>query len=81
MVKNKNLIKEQKKLYQELQELYNEMSDFLSNVLNEQKRDLKELTYLRDFIYYQELEEEYLYFCRNAHEEENSDVPFPRLTL
>ena len=81
MSKNKKVIKERKKLYQQLQELYEEMSDFLSGVLDEQRRDSEELRYLKDFIYYQELEEEYLYFRHNAHEEENSDLPFPRLTL
>lgn len=81
MAKNKKIIKKQKRLYQELQELHEEMSDFLSNVLDEQRRDSEELRYLKDFIHYQELEEEYLYFRRNAHEEENSDLPFPYLTL
>lgn len=81
MAKKKKNIKKQKKLYQELQELHEEMSDFLSNVLDEQRRDSEELRYLKDFIHYQELEEEYLYFRRNAHEEENSDLPFPYLTL
>ena len=81
MSKNKKTIKEQKKLYQRLQNLYGEMSDFLSDVLDEQRRDSEELRYLKDFIHYQELEEEYLYFRRNAHEEENSDLPFLHLTL
>ena len=81
MSKNKKTIKEQKKLYQRLQNLYGEISDFLSDVLDEQRRDSEELRYLKDFIHYQELEEEYLYFRRNAHEEENSDLPFPHLTL
>ena len=81
MSKNKKTIKEQKKLYQRLQNLYGEMSDFLSDVLDEQRRDSEELRYLKDIIHYQELEEEYLYFRRNAHEEENSDLPFPHLTL
>ena len=80
MAKNKKVIKEQKK-YQNLQERYEEMSDFLSDVLDEQRRDSEELRYLKDFIHYQELEEEYLYFRRNAHEEEDSDLPFPHLTL
>ena len=81
MSRNKKAIKEQKKLYQRLQNLYGETSDFLSDVLNEQRRDSEELRYLKDFIHYQELEDEYLYFRRNAHEEENSDLPFPHLTL
>ena len=81
MAKNKKVIKKQKKLYRELQELHDEMSDFLSDVLDEQGRNSEELRYLKDFIHYQELEEEYLYFRRNAHEEENSDLPFPYLTL
>ena len=81
MAENKKVIKKQKKLYRELQKLHEEMSDFLSDVLDEQRRNSEELRYLKDFIHYQELEEEYLYFRRNAHEEENSDLPFPYLTL
>ena len=81
MAKNKKVIKKQKKLYRELQELHEEMGDFLSDVLDEQRRNSEDLRYLKDFIHYQELEEEYLYFRRNAHEEENSDLPFPYLTL
>ena len=81
MGKYKKLVKEQNKLYQNLQDLYKEMNDFLLDVLAEQKRDHEELRYLRDFVHYQELEEEYLYFRNNAYEEENSDLPFPHLTL
>ena len=81
MGKHKKLVKEQNKLYQNLQDLYEEMNDFLLGVLAEQKRDREELRYLRDFVHYEELEEEYLYFRNNAHEEENSDLPFPHLTL
>ena len=81
MGKYKKLVKEQKKLHQNLQERYEEMNDFLLDVLNEQKRNHEELRYLRDFVHYQELEEEYLYSRRNAHEEENSNLPFPYLTL
>lgn len=62
MAKNKKVIKKQKKLYRELQKLHEEMSDFLSDVLDEQRRNSEELRYLKDFIHYQELEEEYLYF-------------------
>lgn len=81
MGKHKKLVKEQNKLYQNLQGLYEEMNDFLLDVLAEQKRDHEELRYLRDFVHYQDLEEEYLYFRNNAYEEENSDLPFPHLTL
>lgn len=66
MAKNKKVIKKQKKLYRELQDLHEEMSDFLSDVLDEQRRDSKELRYLKDFIHYQKLEKEYLYFRRNG---------------
>lgn len=81
MGKHKKLVKEQNKLYQNLQGLYEEMNDFLLDVLAEQKRDHEELRYLRDFVHYQDLEEEYLYFRNNAYEEKNSDLPFPHLTL
>ena len=80
MSKHKKSNKVQKK-YQQLQGLHEEMNDFLLDVLDERKRDYEELRYLKDFVHYQKLEEEYLYFRRNAHEEENSDLPFPYLTL
>ena len=36
---------------------------------------------MNDFIHYKKLDEEFRYFREHAHEDENSELPFPCLTL
>lgn len=76
MAKNKKL----KKL-QDLQEQYEEVSDYLTNLLDDYRRQEEELRYLREYIRYKNLEEEFCYFQKNAHEVYDEDLPFPYLTL
>lgn len=76
MAKNKK-----SKRLQELQEQYEEISDYLTNLLDDYRRQEKELRYLREYISYKKLEEEFCYFQHNAHEEYDEDLPFPYLTL
>jgi hypothetical protein len=80
MTKNKKVIKEQH-VYQNLYERYEEMSEFLSSLLEDTRRNETELRYLSDFIHYKKLDEEFRYFRENAHEEPESELPFPYLTL
>lgn len=40
-----------------------------------------EMDYLREFISYKSLDDEYTYFKEHAHEEKNPDLPFPSLVL
>ena len=80
MAKNKKVIKEQKK-YQNLQEHYEEMNDFLLNLIDDHNRAEEDLRYLHDFVHYKKLDEEFLYFREHAHEDENSELPFPYLVL
>ena len=80
MTKNKKVIKEQKK-YQNLQERYEEMSDYLLDLIEKHKRTEEELRYLHDFVHYQKLDEDFQYFREHAHEDENSELPFPYLVL
>ena len=80
MAKNKKLIK-QKKKYQNLQERYDEMSDYLLDLIEKHKRSEEELRYLHDFVHYQKLDEDFQYFREHAHEDENSELPFPYLVL
>ena len=80
MAKNKKLIK-QKKKYQKLQERYDEMSDYLLDLIEKHKRSEEELRYLHDFVHYQKLDEDFQYFREHAHEDENSELPFPYLVL
>lgn len=80
MAKNNKVIKEQN-LYQNLQERYEEMNDFLLDLIEDHKRTEENLKYLNDFIHYKKLDEEFHYFREHAHEDENSGLPFPYLTL
>ena len=80
MAKNNKVIKEQN-LYQNLQERYEEMNDFLLDLIEDHKRTEENLKYLNDFIHCKKLDEEFHYFREHAHEDENSGLPFPYLTL
>ena len=80
MAKNNKVIKEQN-VDQNLQERYEEMNDYLLNLIEDYKRAEEDLKYLNDFIHYKKLDEEYRYFREHAHEDENSELPFPYLTL
>ncbi len=76
MAKDKKL----KKL-QELQERYEEVSDYLTNLLDDYRQQEEEIRYLREYINYKNLEEEFIYFQENAHEVYDENLPFPYLTL
>ena len=80
MAKNNKVIKEQN-IDQNLQERYEEMNDFLLDLIEDHKRTEENLKYLNDFIHYKKLDEEFHYFREHAHEDENSGLPFPYLTL
>lgn len=67
--------------YQNLQESYQEMNEYLLDLIEENKRMETELEYLRGFINYKSLDEEFVYFRKNAHEEQDPNFPFPYLTL
>lgn len=78
MAKRKRKIK---KLYKNLQKVCFEMSDYISELSEDQKHNDAEWKYLSDFIHYKKLDEEYIYFRENAHEEVDENMPFSRLTL
>ena len=80
MAKNNKVIKEQN-IDQNLQERYEEMNDFLLALIEDHKHVEEDLRYLNDFIHYKKLDEEFRYFREHAHEDENSELPFPYLTL
>ena len=80
MAKNNKVIKEQN-IDQNLQERYEEMNDFLLDLIEDHKRAEEALKYLKDFVHYKRLDEEFRYFREHAHEDENSELPFPYLTL
>ena len=80
MAKNKKVIKEQKK-YQNLHERYEALREARLGRLEKHERSEEELRYLHDFVHYQKLDEEFQYFREHAHEDENSELPFPYLVL
>lgn len=80
MAKNNKVIKEQN-IYQNLHERYQEMSDYLSDLVEDHKRSEEDLRYLSDFIHYKNLDDEFRYFKEHAHEDEDSELPFPYLVL
>ena len=57
------------------------MNDYLLELIEEHRRYEVNLKYLSDFVHYKQLDEEYLYFREHAHEDENSELPFPYLIL
>ena len=70
-----------KKEYRSLQERYDEMHEYLLELIENHNRTLAELRYHSEFINYKNLEDEFQYFQRNAHEEYDEDLPFSHLTL
>ena len=80
MAKNNKVIKEQN-IDQNLQERYEEMNDFLLDLIEDHTRAEEDLKYLKDFVHYKRLDEEFRYFREHAHADENSELPFPYLTL
>ena len=80
MAKHNKVIEEQN-IYQSLRECYEEMNDYLLDLIEEHRRTEEDLRYLNDFVHYKKLDEEFRYFREHAHEDENSELPFPYLTL
>lgn len=80
MAKNNKVIKDEN-VYQNLQERYQEMNDFLLNLMDDHKRSEEDLRYLSDFIHYKNLDDEFRYFKEHAHEDTDSELPFPSLVL
>ena len=58
MAKNNKVIKEQN-IDQNLQERYEEMKDFLLDLIEDHKRAEEDLKYLKDFVHYKRLDEEF----------------------
>ena len=81
MVKNNKVIKEQTQQYQQLLERYEEMNDYLLDLIDEHERTKKERRYMSDFIHYKNLDEEFSYFKEHAHEDTDTELPFPYLVL
>ena len=70
-----------KKEYRNLQECYDEMNEYLLELIDEHNHTLAELRYKSEFISYKNLDDEFQYFQKHAHEAYDEELPFSRLTL
>ena len=75
-----NLSKEQQQ-FQYLKEVHSLLSNEMVALQADHQRQQLELNYLRAFVRWKNLDEEYNYFAQNAHEAWDDDLPFSYLTL
>ena len=68
-------------LYKALEENIEEASDYISYLSSSNEWLATEMKYLRDFISYKKLDDEYLYFRGHARLKEDPDLPFPPYVL
>lgn len=70
-----------KQKYKELEELFDDLSYEFRNLRDDKIRIEEENYYLKEFISFKKLDDEYLFFKNNAHEADDPDNPFPPLVL
>ena len=75
------MAKKYKKKYKRLEERYDILNEHMLDITDDNERYLNDLRYLESFIDWKNLNEEYLYFKKNAYEKYDEDLPFSRLTL
>ena len=75
------MAKKYKKKYKRLEERYDILNKHMLDITDDNERYLKDLRYLEAFIDWKNLNEEFLYFKKNAYEKYDEDLPFSRLTL
>ena len=75
------MAKKYKKKYKRLEERYDILNEHMLDMTDDNKRYLNDLRYLESFIDWKNLNEEFLYFKKNAYEKYDGDLPFSRLTL
>ena len=66
---------------EQLERINSEMSDFIKSQNEDIKNLSSEIQYANDFIKWKGLEDEYLYFIRNAHIECPDNQPFGSYVL
>lgn len=67
--------------YTELEEMY-DMARYDANKYMKESYELSlNIKYLQDYIKWKKLDDEFLYFKKNAHLDTNEDVPFPDYIL
>ena len=75
------MAKKYKKKYKRLEERYDILNKHMLDITDDNERYLKDLRYLEAFIDWKNLNEEFLYFKKNAYEKYDEDLPFSRLSL
>ena len=75
------MAKKYKKKYKRLEERYDILNKHMLDIMDDNERYLNDLRYLEAFIDWKNLNEEFLYFKKNAYEKYDEDLPFSRLTL
>lgn len=75
---NNSKIKEQ---YEYLREIHSLLSSEMVSLQEDHRQQQLELSYLKGFIRWKKLEEEYNYFMENAHEAWDENLPFSYFTL
>ena len=75
------MAKKYKKKYKRLEERYDILNKHMLDITDDNERYLNDLRYLEAFIDWKNLNEEFLYFKKNAYEKYDEDLPFSRLTL
>lgn len=73
--------KKLKEQYEYLKELYSLLSSEMVHLQEDYRIQQLELNYLKAYIRWKHLEEEYNYFAQNAYEVQDSEFPFSYLTL
>lgn len=69
-----------RKKQKDLQDLFEQVCNDYTNLNDDFLACSEEARYMHDFIHYKNLENEFRYFCENAHEED-SELPFPYLVI
>ena len=75
------MAKKYKKKYKRLEERYDILNEHTLDITDDNEQYLNDLRYLKAFIDWKNLNEEFLYFKKNAYEKYDEDLPFSRLTL
>ena len=57
------------------------MNDYLLDLIREHECTLEEKRYMKNFIHYKNQDEEFSYFKEHAHEDTETELPFPYLVL
>ena len=73
--------KNELKNYEYLKELHQLLCNEMLSLQDSYRLQQLEVNYLRAYIRWKHLEEEYNYFVQNAHEVQDEDMPFSYFTL